>query len=100
MSVLLPLRRTNLVDVDMRVISATNRDLRDAIAKGQFREETLLPDQRHRDPPACPARAGRRRPASGPYVLRRFGQGRVTGMDAAAAEALERYGWPGNVREL
>jgi DNA-binding NtrC family response regulator len=32
--------------------------------------------------------------------VKRFGQGRVTGLDDGAAEALEGYRWPGNVREL
>jgi transcriptional regulator of acetoin/glycerol metabolism len=32
--------------------------------------------------------------------LKRYGQGRVTAMDEAVVEALDRYAWPGNVREL
>jgi DNA-binding NtrC family response regulator len=88
------------VDVDVRVVSATNRDLQDAIARGQFREELYyrinviairLPPLRER--------AGDVRLLAHTF-LKRFGQGRLTGLDEAAAEALERYGWPGNVREL
>jgi DNA-binding NtrC family response regulator len=91
---------TSLVDVDVRVVSATNRDLQDAIAKGQFREELYyrvnvvairLPPLRER--------AGDVRLLAHTF-LKRYGQGRVTGMDDAAAEALDRYTWPGNVREL
>jgi len=91
---------TSLVDVDVRVVSATNRDLADAIAKGQFREELYyrvnviairLPPLRER--------AGDVRLLAHTF-LKRYGQGRVTAMDPAAAEALERYRWPGNVREL
>jgi transcriptional regulator with PAS, ATPase and Fis domain len=91
---------TALVDVDVRVVSATNRDLRDAIAKGHFRDELYyrvnviaihLPPLRER--------AGDVRLLAHTF-LKRYGQGRVTGMDDAAADALDRYRWPGNVREL
>jgi len=91
---------TSLVDVDVRVVSATNRDLLEAIAKGQFREELYyrvnvvaiqLPPLRER--------AGDVRLLAHTF-LKRFGQSRVTAIDDAAAEALDRYTWPGNVREL
>jgi two-component system, NtrC family, response regulator HydG len=91
---------TSLVDVDVRVVSATNRDLQDAIARGQFRDELYyrinviairLPPLRER--------AGDVLLLTRTF-LTRFGQGRVTGLDDAAAEALDRYAWPGNVREL
>ncbi|HSE03970.1 MAG TPA: sigma-54 dependent transcriptional regulator, partial [Methylomirabilota bacterium] len=91
---------TSLVDVDVRVVSATNRDLADAIAKGLFREELYyrvnviairLPPLRER--------AGDVRLLAHTF-LKRFGQGRVSGMDDEVAEALDRYPWPGNVREL
>jgi DNA-binding NtrC family response regulator len=91
---------TALVDVDVRVVSATNRDLKDAIARGQFREELYyrvnviaiaLPPLRER--------AGDVRLLARTFV-KRFGQARVTGLDDAAAEALDSYRWPGNVREL
>jgi DNA-binding NtrC family response regulator len=91
---------TALVDVDVRVVSATNRDLRESIAKGHFREELYyrvnviaihLPPLRER--------AGDVRLLAQTF-LKRYGQGRVTAIEDAATAALERYGWPGNVREL
>jgi two-component system response regulator HydG len=91
---------TALVDVDVRIVSATNRDLRDAIARGQFREELYyrvnviaihLPPLRER--------AGDVRLLAHTF-LKRFGQGRVTALGDTATTALERYAWPGNVREL
>jgi DNA-binding NtrC family response regulator len=91
---------TSLVDVDVRVVSATNRNLRDAIAKGQFREElyyriNVIAIQL----PSLRERAGDVRLLAHTF-LKQFGQGRVTAMDDAASQALERYAWPGNVREL
>ena len=91
---------TGLIDVDVRVVSATNRDLRDAAARGQFREELYyrvnvieirLPPLRER--------AGDVRLLAHAF-LKRYGQERVLGYDEAAATALETYAWPGNVREL
>jgi transcriptional regulator with PAS, ATPase and Fis domain len=91
---------TSLVDVDVRVVSATNRDLRQEAAKGQFREELYyrinvieirLPPLRER--------AGDVRLLAHAFV-RRYGQGRVTACVDDAMAALEVYRWPGNVREL
>ena len=91
---------TQLVDVDVRLVSATNRDLREAVVKGQFREELYyrvnviaiqLPPLRER--------AGDVRLLAHAF-LKRYGQERVRGIDDEAMEVLERYRWPGNVREL
>ena len=91
---------TSLLDVDVRVVSATNRDLREAAARGQFREELYyrvnvieirLPPLRER--------AGDVRLLAHAF-LKRYGQGRVLAWDDAAMAALESYAWPGNVREL
>ncbi|HYS93691.1 MAG TPA: sigma 54-interacting transcriptional regulator, partial [Candidatus Acidoferrales bacterium] len=91
---------TGLVDVDVRLVSATNRDLREATVKGQFREELYyrinviaiqLPPLRDR--------AGDVKLLVQAF-LKRYGQGRVRGVDDEAMAALERYRWPGNVREL
>ena len=91
---------TTQVDVDVRVVSATNRDLREVVTKGQFREELYyrvnviaiqLPPLRER---------------AGDVVLlahaflKRYGAERVRGFDEATIHALEGYAWPGNVREL
>ena len=91
---------TAQVDVDVRVVSATNRDLRETAAKGQFREELYyrinviaiaLPPLRER--------AGDLKLLAHAF-LKRYGGERVTGFDDATLQALESYGWPGNVREL
>jgi len=91
---------TSMVDVDVRFVSATNRDLRDAIARGQFREELYyrvnviairLPPLRER--------VGDVKLLALAF-LKKYGQGRIAGIEDAAMAALEAYPWPGNVREL
>jgi DNA-binding NtrC family response regulator len=91
---------TAQVDVDVRIVSATNRNLRDAVTRGQFREELYyrinviaieLPPLRER--------AGDI-PLLAHAFLKRYGQGRVTRIADEAMTALEAYPWPGNVREL
>jgi transcriptional regulator with GAF, ATPase, and Fis domain len=91
---------TGLLDVDVRVVSATNRDLRESVARGQFREELYyrvnvieirLPPLRER--------AGDVRLLAHAF-LKRYGQGRAVAYDDEAMKALESYHWPGNVREL
>jgi DNA-binding NtrC family response regulator len=91
---------TTQMDVDVRIVSATNRNLRDAVARGQFREELYyrinviaieLPPLRER--------AGDI-PLLAHAFLKRYGQGRVTRITDEAMTALETYRWPGNVREL
>ncbi|HXG02911.1 MAG TPA: sigma-54 dependent transcriptional regulator [Candidatus Binatia bacterium] len=91
---------TSLIDVDVRLVSATNRDLRDAVTRGRFREELYyrvnvieiaLPPLRER--------AGDVTLLAHAF-LKRYGQGRLRGFDEDALAALERYSWPGNVREL
>ncbi len=91
---------TSQITVDVRVVSATNRNLRDAVARGEFREELYyrinviaieLPPLRQR--------AGDVRLLAHAF-LKRYGQGRLTGYEPEAMEALEAYAWPGNVREL
>jgi DNA-binding NtrC family response regulator len=91
---------TGFVDVDVRLVSATNRDLRDGAVKGQFREELYyrvnviaiqLPPLRER--------AGDVRLLVQVF-LKRYGAEQIRGIDDEAMAALERYRWPGNVREL
>jgi DNA-binding NtrC family response regulator len=91
---------TTQIDVDVRLVSATNRNLRDAVAERHFREELYyrvnviaieLPPLRER--------AGDVRLLVQAF-LKRYGQGRVPRIDDEAMSALESYAWPGNVREL
>jgi transcriptional regulator with PAS, ATPase and Fis domain len=93
---------TRPVKVNVRVIAATNRDLRDAVAQGQFRADLYyrlnvfdihLPPLRQRleDIPALVA-----------GFLREFEHtaGNLVTIAPEAMDALCRYDWPGNVREL
>jgi DNA-binding NtrC family response regulator len=91
---------TGLIEVDMRVVSATNRDLRQEIAQGRFREELFyrvnviaieLPPLRER--------AGDVTLLAHAF-LEKYGRGRALTLDESALAGLEAYAWPGNVREL
>jgi transcriptional regulator with PAS, ATPase and Fis domain len=84
--------------VDVRVISATNRNLQDMVMKGTFREDLLyrINVGQIEVPPLRERRDDIR--ALVLSVIAR--NGRDVSLDDAAMEALERYRWPGNVREL
>ncbi len=84
--------------VDVRIVTATNRDLAERVASGHFREDLLYRIKViHLHVP--PLRE--RREDVRPLVLRAVARaGRSVRLNDAALEALERYRWPGNVREL
>ncbi len=90
-------------DVDVRVVCATNRDLRREVDEGRFREdlyyrinvvEIRIPPLRERGTDAL---------LIARYFVReaaeRLGR-KVSGIDENAARKLLAYDWPGNVREL
>lgn len=84
------------VQVDVRVVAATNRDLDDLLSAGAFRADLLhrLAGLRIRLPPL------RDRTEDIAALAESFLEGTGSVLSAAALEALLLYGWPGNVREL
>jgi DNA-binding NtrC family response regulator len=84
--------------VDVRLIAATNRDLGQRVASGDFREDLLY--RLRVIEIKVPALRDRRDdiPALTEYFLRRAP--RPLSILPEARQALERYRWPGNVREL
>lgn len=94
---------TETIKVDVRVIAATNQNLRQAVLDGRFREDLyyrlsvvplFLPPlrERKRDIPLLCAR----------FVDKyneEFGR-KVSGVSPEALEMLAEYDWPGNIREL
>jgi transcriptional regulator with GAF, ATPase, and Fis domain len=84
--------------VDVRVIAATNRNLPDLIAAGQFREDLLYRLRViHLEVPPL-----RERREDIPLLVAHFVErsGRTVSLTDAAMQLLMRYRWPGNVREL
>ncbi len=91
------------IKVDVRVISATNKDLRKAIEKQKFREDLYyrlnvvnieLPPLRERKEDI---------PLLAEHFLNKFtseNRKEITGFSSDAMEFLLNYDWPGNVREL
>src|SRR6266700_3074591 len=89
--------------VDVRVIAATNSDLRAALEQGTFREDLYY--RLNVVPISIPPL--RERKEDIPYLARHFVEklapdtgGRVRGITDAAIDKLMGYSWPGNVREL
>jgi DNA-binding NtrC family response regulator len=88
---------------DVRVLAATNADIRAEIAGGRFREDLLyrLNTVEIRLPPLRDRREDIPRLAIhflGEYAARY--RKSVSGFDDAATAAMQAHGWPGNVREL
>jgi transcriptional regulator with PAS, ATPase and Fis domain len=89
--------------VNVRIIAATHRDLRAAVANGKFREdlyyrlamvELNVPSLKDRPEDI---------PLLGRHFVRVFASEygkQIEGLTPRALIVLERYGWPGNVREL
>jgi DNA-binding NtrC family response regulator len=89
--------------VDVRVLSATNANLGEAVSRGEFREDLLyrLNTVEIRMPPLRERREDV--PLLAQHFLaqadRRYGR-ELEGFSQAAMDALLRHPWPGNVREL
>jgi transcriptional regulator with GAF, ATPase, and Fis domain len=97
-----PVGGDRVIHVDVRVIAASNKDLRDLVAKKQFREDLyfrlnvitiFLPPLRERKEDI---------PLLMEHFLKRAATetGRNVTVTAAALKALQKHRWPGNVREL
>jgi two-component system response regulator PilR (NtrC family) len=89
--------------VDVRVLSATHRDLEQEVAAGRFRQDLYY--RIHvieiAVPPLC--EHAEDIPALADHFLRRFSEeagGEPPTLSAAALAVLEQYDFPGNVREL
>ncbi|HVH45877.1 MAG TPA: sigma-54 dependent transcriptional regulator [Labilithrix sp.] len=91
------------IRVDVRLVAATNRDLKKLIAQGSFRDDLFyrlnvvsirLPALRERASDT---------PLLVEHFLKKFNERlkkNVTGVEPEALDLLSAYGWPGNIREL
>jgi len=91
------------IEVNTRILAATNRDLQDAMKKGAFRDDLYyrisvinisLPPLRERNEDIV---------LLAKTFLHRYtseNKKKIKGFTRQAIEAIERYSWPGNVREL
>ena len=94
---------TEDIVVDVRIVAATNRDLRSLVTEGRFREDLFyrlnifpvtLPPLRER-PDDVPLLAD--------YFVRQYNaefHKEITGIDPAALAVMQAYDWPGNIREM
>ena len=98
-----PLGSLKKIPVDVRIISATNRDLYELVSKGEFREDLLyrLKVFQIDIPPL------RERKEDIPLLLdffitrlNRYHKKNIVGISSMAKDILINYLWPGNIREL
>ncbi|MEF2232238.1 MAG: sigma-54 dependent transcriptional regulator [Pseudodesulfovibrio sp.] len=98
-----PLGSVRTVKVDVRIIAATNRDLKKEVEAGRFREDLYyrLAVLEIRIPPLCERKEDL--PLLVSFLLRRLGNKNnkiIRTVTPAFLDALSGYDWPGNVREL
>jgi len=98
-----PLGSERVQKVDVRVIAATNRDLRQMVADGRFQEDLFY--RLNVIPIRIPPLRERREdiPVLADHFVRKHAlrSGRpAQRLHASALSALQQYDWPGNVREL
>ena len=91
------------IPVDVRVVCATNKNLRQAITAGAFRDDLYyrISEITIEIPPVREREGGRILLAQ--FLLNKFAkqQGRtIKGFTDDAHDAIEAYAWPGNVREM
>jgi transcriptional regulator with PAS, ATPase and Fis domain len=91
---------TDTRKVDVRIIAATNRDLRAMVAAGQFREDLFY--RIHVINVVLPALRDRKEdiPLLADQFLARHRRARPKRLSPECAAQMLRYPWPGNVREL
>ncbi len=94
---------TQPIDLDIRIVAATNKDLKREVEEGRFREDLF-----YRLNVICielPTLAERKEdiPLLVNHMIKRFSRAfgkKISGVDKAAMDVLMRYDYPGNVREL
>jgi two-component system NtrC family response regulator len=98
-----PLGAERTQHVDVRVIAATNRDLKQMVSEGKFQEDLYY--RLNVIPIAIPPLRDRREDI--PVLIDHFVEKhrqrtgkRIEGVAGDVVQALQRYDWPGNVREL
>ncbi|OGW82159.1 MAG: hypothetical protein A3G33_10545 [Omnitrophica bacterium RIFCSPLOWO2_12_FULL_44_17] len=90
-------------DADIRIIAATNKDLKREVSEGRFREDLYY--RLHVVPIDIPPLRDRKEdvPALVSFFIAHFNQEfrkSIKGLSSEAIEILMKYNWPGNVREL
>ncbi len=91
------------IKIDIRVISATNTNLEDAVTRGKFRQDLYF--RLNVVPISIPPLRERREdiPLLAKHFLNKFNTAfnkKIPGFTEKAIDALTRYHWPGNIREL
>jgi sigma-54 dependent transcriptional regulator, acetoin dehydrogenase operon transcriptional activator AcoR len=98
-----PLGSSQSVQADVRILAASNKDIRALVEQGVFREDLFYRIQVFRL--ALPPLRDRKEdvPLLARHFIDKFNRLKgktVTGLSAEAFNALLDYGWPGNIREL
>ncbi|HHE54383.1 MAG TPA: sigma-54-dependent Fis family transcriptional regulator, partial [Caldithrix abyssi] len=91
------------LEVNVRIVAASNKDLKELIEEGRFREDLYYRLNVYRiDLPPLNERTGDV-PMLVEYFIRQFNAKynmQIASIDSQALEILQNYAWPGNVREL